>query len=99
MKIKVRLLSQLAESHQVPAIYSWPRQVRLGGLMSYSVDTDQLWRNTASYVGQLLVGANISELPVQQPTRFKLCLNLATAKRMELTMPRTLLTLAHEVYE
>jgi putative tryptophan/tyrosine transport system substrate-binding protein len=99
MNINVKLISQLAESQRVPAIYSWPRQVRLGGLMSYSVDTDQLWRNTASYVGQLLAGANISELPVQQPTRFMLSLNLATAKRMELTMPRTLLTLAHEVYE
>jgi ABC-type uncharacterized transport system substrate-binding protein len=95
----LRLIHQLAESHRVPAIYSWPRQVKLGGLMAYSVDTDQLWRNTASYVGRLLAGANVRELPIQQPTRFILSLNLATAKRMELTVPRTLITLANEIYE
>src|SRR5215813_5918428 len=95
----VKLINQLAETHRVPAIYPWPRHVKLGGLMSYSVDTNQLWRNTASYVGQLLGGANIRELPIQQPTRFILSLNLATAKRMELTVPRTLITLADEVYE
>jgi putative ABC transport system substrate-binding protein len=94
-----KLINQLAESRRAPAIYSWPQQVKLGGLMSYSVDTDQLWRNTASYVGQLLAGANIRELPIQQPTRFMLSLNLATAKRMELTVPRTLIALAHEVFE
>src|SRR5215467_2042648 len=97
--INIKLINQLAESRRIPAIYSWPRHVKSGGLMSYSVDTDQVWRNTASYVGQLLAGANIRELPVQQPTRFMLTLNLATAERMDLTVPRTLITLAHEVYE
>ena len=97
--VNAKLINQLAESRHVPAIYSFPRHVKSGGLMSYSVDTDQLWRNTASYVGQLLAGANVRELPVQQPTRFMLTLNLATAKRMDLAVPRTLITLAHEVYE
>jgi ABC-type uncharacterized transport system substrate-binding protein len=97
--INIKLINRLAESRRVPAIYSWPRHVKSGGLMSYSVDTDQLWRNSASYVGQLLAGADIRELPVQQPTRFMLTLNLATAKRMDLSVPRTLITLAHEVYE
>jgi putative ABC transport system substrate-binding protein len=99
MFTNLKLINQLAETRRVPAIYAWPRQVQLGGLMSYSVDTNQLWRNTASYVGQLLAGVDIRELPIQQPTRFILSLNLGTAKRMELTVPRTLITLAHEVYE
>ena len=99
MTNNIKLIHQLAESCRIPAIYSWPRHVKSGGLMSYSVDSDQIWRNAASYVGQLLAGVNISELPVQQPTRFILSLNLATANRMELTVPRTLITLAHEVYE
>ena len=99
MFINIKLVNQLAESRRVPAIYTWSQQVKSGGLMSYSVDTDQIWRDAASYVGQLLAGANIRELPIQQPTRFRLSLNLATAKRIELTVPRTLITLAHEIYE
>jgi putative tryptophan/tyrosine transport system substrate-binding protein len=99
MFINLKLINQLADSRRVPAIYLWPRQVKLGGLMCYSVDSDQLWRNTASYVGRLLAGTDIRELPIQQPTRFILSLNLATANRMELTVPRTLITLAHEIYE
>lgn len=99
MFINIKLVNQLAESRRVPAIYTWSQHVKSGGLMSYSVDTDQIWRDAASYVGQLLAGANIRELPIQQPTRFRLSLNLATAKRIELTVPRTLITLAHEIYE
>jgi len=53
----------------------------------------------ASYIGQLLAGANIRELPVQQPTRFLVSLKFATAKRIDLAAPRTLITMAHEVYE
>jgi putative ABC transport system substrate-binding protein len=95
----IRLVIQLAENRKVPAIYSYPGQVKLGGLMSYGADDRQIWRNTASYVGQLLAGTKVRDLPIQQPTRYMLHLNLATAKKMELTVPRTLVGLADEVLE
>jgi putative tryptophan/tyrosine transport system substrate-binding protein len=91
---------ELAARHKIPAIYSGPRFVVLGGLMSYTADLVAAVRRIGSfYVAQILRGAKPADLPVQQPTKFELAINLKTAKTLGLTVPRTLLATAHEVIE
>jgi putative tryptophan/tyrosine transport system substrate-binding protein len=91
----------LTKLHALPAIYSggnFPTQ--LGGLMSYmSMDTDMLYRRAGSYAGRLLRGANVADLPVEMPVRFRLSINLKTAKALGLTIAPNLLAVADEVIE
>jgi putative ABC transport system substrate-binding protein len=89
----------LAARHKIPAIYPQPVYAREGGLMSYFGVVNPLRQVALNYVSKILKGANPADLPVQQPTKFRLILNLKTAKALGLTVPPTLLTIADEVIE
>jgi ABC-type uncharacterized transport system substrate-binding protein len=73
--------------------------VAAGGLVSYGIDNYDLWQKAAGYVGRILKGAKPAELPVQEPTKFDLAINLRTAKALGLTVPPSLLAQANEVIE
>jgi putative tryptophan/tyrosine transport system substrate-binding protein len=85
--------------HGVPTIFSTHDTTKIGGLMSYSVRRAELFRQVALYVVRILKGEKPSELPVVQPTKFELAINLKTPKALGLTVPPTLLALADEVIE
>jgi ABC-type uncharacterized transport system substrate-binding protein len=94
-----QLLIGLANQHRLPAIYMYRTYVAEGALMSYGPDAYDLFRRAASYVDRIFNGAKPADLPVQQPTKFELALNLKTAKTLNLEIPPTLLALADEVIE
>jgi putative ABC transport system substrate-binding protein len=94
-----RLLAELAMTHRLPSLFGPRHHVEAGGLMSYSPDRADLWRRGAIYVDKILKGAKPAELPVQQPTKFELGINLKTAKVLGLTIPQSLLRRADEVIQ
>jgi putative ABC transport system substrate-binding protein len=89
----------LALKHRIPAISPASLFGREGGLISYSADQVALYRRAATFVDRIIKGANPSELPVEQPTKFELVVNLKTAKNLGLQLPPTLLARADEVIE
>ena len=89
----------LADRYRLPAIYPFRLFISSGGLLSYGIDTFDLLRGAASYVDRILRGAKPEQLPVQQPTKFELVINLKTAKSLGLVIPHNLLVLADEVIE
>ena len=93
-----RIVAQ-AERYHVPTIYPDARFVTAGGLLSYGVDTLDLFRRAASYTDRILKGANPGDLPVQQPVKFELQINKKTATALGLTVPTTLLVAADEVID
>jgi putative tryptophan/tyrosine transport system substrate-binding protein len=93
------LITALATRLRLPAIYPYPFFVTSGGLISYGIDNHDLWRRAADYVDRILKGASPAELPVQEPTKFQLAINLKTAKALGLTVPPELLARADEVIE
>jgi putative ABC transport system substrate-binding protein len=92
-------LPQLAAKHRLPAIYNTRVFVDAGGLISYGPSLPDLWRRAASYVDRILKGAKPGELPVEQPTKFELVLNMKTAKALGVTFPPSILIRADQVIE
>ena len=95
----LQLTIDLAAKHRVPAIYSSKEFVDGGGLMAYGVSYPDLYRRAAAYADKILKGAKPAHLPIEQPTKFELVLNLKTAKTLGLEVPATLLARADEVIE
>jgi len=94
-----QLFIRLAQQHRVPAVYFLRTSVAQGALMSYGPDPYDNFRRSASYVDRILKGAKPADLPVQQPTKFELAINLKTARALGLQIPDRLLAIADEVIE
>jgi putative ABC transport system substrate-binding protein len=90
---------ELMAYHRLPLVYGFRVCAERGGLLSYNVDQPQMSRQVASYVDRILRGEKPSNLPVVQPTKFEIVINLKTAKAIGLTIPPTLLARADEVIE
>jgi putative ABC transport system substrate-binding protein len=92
-------IANFALKQLLPAMYPFRAFVDIGGLMSYGANHSDLFRRTAGYVDKILKGAKPGDLPVEQPTKFELIINLKIAKMIELSIPPTVLALADEVIE
>jgi len=92
-----RQVADLAVNSRLPAIYYAAEFVEAGGLMSYGVDFPNLFRRAATYVDKVLKGVNPADLPIEQPTKFELIINLKTAKQLGLTIPPEMLFRAEKV--
>ena len=95
----LRLILETTARHHIPAIYPFRYFVGAGGLLSYGPDVDDQFRQAAAYVDRILRGEKPGDLPVQQPTKFEMVINMKTAKALGLKVPNTLLVAADEVIE
>ena len=96
---EVKRIVEFAATNRVPAAYTFREAVDAGGLMSLGPNRIELWRGAANYVDRLLKGANPADLPVEQPTKFELVINVKTAKALGLTIPQSLLVRADEIIQ
>jgi putative ABC transport system substrate-binding protein len=92
-------LAELVATSRLPAIYGYREMVEAGGLMSYGASHPDLYRRAATFVDKILKGAKVADLPVEQPTKFELVINLKTVKSLGLTIPPSLLRRADEVMQ
>jgi putative ABC transport system substrate-binding protein len=92
-------LAELAAKRRLPAVYELKDQAEAGGLMAYGPNTPDIYRRAATYVDKILKGAKPADLPIEQPTKFELVINLRTAKALGLTIPPSLLQRADQVIE
>ena len=90
---------QLAATHRLPLMVATPRTVEGGGLISYNSDPVEVYERTAVVVDRILKGAKPADLPIEQPTRLELAINLKTAKALGLKIPQSLLQRADHVIE
>ena len=98
-QVNREMITKVTAQHRLPAVYPFRYFVATGGLMSYGVDTVDVFLRGASYIDRILKGEKPAALAVQQPTKFELTINLKTAKALGLTVPPTLLARADEVIE
>ena len=92
-------IAELANRYRLPAVYTFRSFIEAGGLASYGTNFAELFRPTAEYINRILKGENPADLPVQQPTKFQLVINLKTAKALGLSVPQSLIVSADEVIE
>jgi putative ABC transport system substrate-binding protein len=93
------LIIALAARYRVPTIFNEPQHAEFGGLIAYGTDFAELFRQAAEYIDRILKGAKPGELPIQQPTKYELVINLKTAKALGLAIPPSLFARADEVIE
>jgi len=94
-----KLIVELAARHKLPAVYASREFIEAGGLICYAANIPDLYRRAASYVYKILAGANAADLPIEQPTKFELIVNLKAAKLLGLTVSESFLLRADEVVE
>jgi putative ABC transport system substrate-binding protein len=94
-----RRIADLAAKHRLPAMYGFKEYVMAGGLMSYGTMQTDLYRRALAHVDKILKGTKPADLPVEQPTRFELVINLKTAKALGLTIPQSILGRADELVQ
>ncbi len=92
-------VAEIAARHRLPVMYELRPFVEAGGLISYGADINNIWRRSAVFVDKILRGAKPADLPVEQPTKFELVINLKAAKALGITIPQSLLLRADEVIE
>jgi putative ABC transport system substrate-binding protein len=92
-------LTDLAAKNRLPTIFPYSDYVEAGGLISYATSITDNYRRATTYVDKILKGTKPGDLPVEQPTKFELVINLKTAKALGLTIPQTLLLRANQVIE
>ncbi len=97
--VNLKLVVELAARHRMPAMYWFSLFVTTGGLMSYGIDWADLYRRSANYVDKIFKGAKPADLPIEQPTKFELVVNLKTAKVLRLPIPPSVLARASQVIE